>query len=301
MLVHKSPRIHNGPGLAQSAAMSRRAPIVVWVCSLLLVLTFAKGAEAQTAAPAPPAPQEDLTMPVASEPTFSLVNLPTTLRLPKHKMSFNLTHRFQGDLTEGSFTDQLSNLFGIDNGAVIGFELRYAPVEHVQVVFYRNTIDRTIQFTGQFDCWRQGASLPVSFSPIVAIEGGDNFSESFSPSLGATISRTMGDHGALYAVPMWVHDSAASTDETRDTFLFGMGARLRIKSSRAYLVGEVTPRLAGYEPGDPVYGFGIESRVGGHMFSLVFQNGFATTYGQLSRGGFPDALYFGFNLGRKFF
>jgi uncharacterized beta barrel domain-containing protein DUF5777 len=297
MLVQKSTCVRNGPGLAQGGAMSRRLT-ALWVCSALLVVVCARGAHAQAAAPSA---QEDLTMPVPSEPTFVLVNLPTTLRLPKHKGSFNLTHRFQGDLTEGSFTDQLSNLFGIDNGAVIGFEFRYAPIEHLQLVAYRNTIDRTIQFTGQYDYWRQGGALPVSFSPIVAIEGGDNFSENFSPSLGATISRTLGDHGALYAVPMWVHNSAASTDETRDTFTFGMGARLRIGGGRTYLVGEVTPRLAGYEPQDPVYAFGIETRVGGHMFSLVFQNGFATTFGQVARGGFPDALYLGFNLGRKFF
>jgi hypothetical protein len=295
----------NGPGLAQSRAMSRYRIVVVWVCSFLFVLSSARVAGAQSAAPPPPAQvqeqEEDLTQVVPAEPTFSLANLPTTLRLPKRKFAFNLTHRFQGDLTEGDFGDQLGNLFGIDNGAIIGFELRYAPIDHIQVIAYRNTIDKTILLTGQFDYLRQAGSLPVSISPIVAIEGGDNFSDQFAPSLGTVISRTLGEQGALYAVPVWVHNSAASTDETRNTFLFGLGARLRLGSSRTYLMGEVTPRLAGYEPGDPVYAFGIEKRVGGHMFSLVFQNGFATTYGQLARGGFPDSLYFGFNVGRKFY
>ena len=243
---------------------------------------------------------EDLTLPVPAEPTFILINLPTTLRLPKHKMSFNLTHRFQGDLTNGTFGDQLGNLFGLDNGAVIGFEFRYAPIEHLQVVAYRNTLDKTLQFSAQYDKFRQGSGLPVSISPIFSIEGGDNFSERYAPGLGAVASYTTHDRLALYAVPMWVHNTAPFGDETRDTFFLGIGARYRLKG-RAYLVTEVAPRLAGYEPSDPEYGFGIESRVGGHMFSLTFTNSFSTMYGQVARGGLPDSLFLGFNLGRKFY
>src|SRR5579872_4655377 len=37
------------------------------------------------------------------EPEFRLINLATTLRLPKHKATFELTHRFDGNLREGSF------------------------------------------------------------------------------------------------------------------------------------------------------------------------------------------------------
>ena len=243
---------------------------------------------------------EDLTLPVPAEPTFILINLPTTLRLPKHKMSFNLTHRFQGDLTNGSFGDQLGNLFGLDNGAVIGFEFRYAPVDHLQVVAYRNTLDKTFQFSAQYDKIRQGPGMPVSISPIVSIEGGDNFSERFAPGLGANFWYTAADKLALYALPMWVHNTAPFADETRDTFILGIGARYRL-GGRAYLVTEVAPRLAGYEPSDPAYGFGIESRVGGHMFSLTFTNSLSTTYGQIARGGLPNSLFMGFNLGRKFY
>ena len=287
----------DGPGLAPARRMVSRY-LALGVCVSLLTVVSVQPAWAQ--APAAPPPQEDLTMPVPAEPTFILINLPTTLRLPKHKTSFNLTHRFQGDLTNGSFSDQASNLFGLDNGAVIGFEFRYAPIDHLQVVAYRNTLDKTFQFTGQYDRFRQGAGLPVSISPIVAIEGGDNFSERFSPALGAVVSHTMRDRLALYGVPMWVHNSAPFSGETRDTFFLGIGARYRL-GGRAYLVGEVAPRLAGAEPRDPEYGFGIESRVGGHMFSLTFTNSFSTTYGQIARGGLPDSLFLGFNLGRKFY
>lgn len=302
MPVQKCALFPDGPGLAKRRAMSRRRSLGLWVCSSLLVVTSAQIAQAQSASAAPPAQQEpeDLTQVVLAEPTFSLVNLPTTLRLPKFKMSFNLTHRFQGDLTEGTFSQQLGNLFGIDNGAIIGFELRFAPADHVQFVAYRNTLDKTLQLSGQFDFIRQRGTLPVSISPILSIEGGDNFSERFAPAVGAAVSRTIGDKAAMYAVPVWVHNSEGFTGATRDTFFIGLGARVRM-GGRAYVVGEVVPRVSGYAPGDPAYAFGIEKRVGGHMFQLTFANSFSTTYGQLARGGFPNSLYFGFNLGRKFF
>src|SRR5262249_50713780 len=56
-----------------------------------------------------------------AEPEFRVVNLPTTMRLPRFKGNFDLTHRFAGNLRRGSFADQASRLFGIDDGATVGF------------------------------------------------------------------------------------------------------------------------------------------------------------------------------------
>ena len=46
--------------------------------------------------PAAAAAQDDDAALQPVEPDFTLVNLPTTLRLPLHKSNFHLTHRFQG-------------------------------------------------------------------------------------------------------------------------------------------------------------------------------------------------------------
>jgi hypothetical protein len=72
-------------------------------------------------------------------------------------------------------------------------------------------------------------------------------------------------------------------------------------SATVYLVAEVAPRASGYRPGEAAYGFAIEKRAGGHLFQLNVNNGQGTTLGQLARGGFPDSLFLGFNLARKFF
>jgi hypothetical protein len=228
------------------------------------------------------------------------LNLPTTLRLPNHKGTFHLTHRFAGNLTEGTFSDQASSLFGLDEGATIGLEYRYAVARHLQAVVHRSSFEKTIQFSGKYDALHQSRSMPFSVSALVAIEGQNNFQERFAPSLGLVASRGIADRVAVYASPIWVHNSAAAIDVDRDTLLIGLGGRIRVAST-VYLVGEASPRAAGYAPGQVEYGFGLEKRVGAHVFQLTFTNTFGTTFGQLVRGGASDALYLGFNLTRKFF
>jgi hypothetical protein len=249
---------------------------------------------------AEPVDPDDEASPRPAEPDFTVVNLPTTLPLPRHKSNFRLTHRFNGNLREGSFGFQLGNLFGLDQGAAIGLEYRYAVVRHLEAIVYRTNIDKVVEFSGKYDGWQQGKTLPLSVSAIVSVEGANNFRRDYTPSVGAVVSRTIGKRAAFFATPFWVHNSAASSGVIRDTGFLGLGGRVGL-SQHAYAVAEISPRLGGYVPGDAEYAFGIEARVGGHVFQLNFQNGQGTTYGQLARGGFPNSLYLGFNLARKFF
>jgi hypothetical protein len=238
-----------------------------------------------------------------AEPDYRVINLPTTLRLPLYKSSFELTHRFNGNL-RNDFSDQAANLFGIDEGATVGFEYRFAPIRHVELIAFRTGFDRTIQLYTKWDVLHQHESMPVSISPLLSIEGGDNFSERFAPSVGAAISRQIDDAVALYAVPMFSHNVAAVLNQilgtTRNTFYLGLGARVRIRPS-VYLSAEVSPRLGGYAPGQAEYGFAIEKRVGAHFFQLNFTNSSLTTFAQTAAGGQEGDLQMGFNLTRKFF
>jgi len=235
-----------------------------------------------------------------AEPDYRLINLPSNLRLPVRGMAFGLTHRFAGNLRDGTFGHQLENLFGLDSGAIIGLEFRYGIARHVQAIVFRTNYDKTIQFSGKWDPIRQGPDFPLSISAVGSVEGVDNFRKRYSPALGAVVAHTIKQRLALYATPTWVHNTAEEAQRDEDTFFVGLAARARFGES-TYVVGEFSPRVTGSSNGDPEYGFGIEKRVGGHSFQLNFTNTFGTTFGQLARGGFPDTLYLGFNLARKFF
>jgi hypothetical protein len=281
----------------------------VTVCAVTVVCAAAP-ALAQQQSAAPPAatqdddPDRDVNL---SQPDFTLAALPTTLRVPRHRSAFRITHRFGRPLGQGSFGDLLGDLFGLDQGALIGLEYRFGVFRGIQAGIHRSS-DKTIQFMGQYSGLRQDEAFPIGLDVLIAIEGGDNFSENFAPTIGVLLSRELGDRGALYLEPLFVHNANRLPDELADddnsTFMIGLGARVRVRPS-VYLMVEGTPRVSGHDPGVDQVSFGIEKRSGGHVFQLNFSNGLGTTLGQLARGGFKtrgsDDWHLGFNITRKFF
>ena len=239
-----------------------------------------------------------------AEPDFTLIGLPTSLRLPTFGSAFRVTHRFTRPLNnQGDFGDLVADFFGIDSGAQIGLEYRFGIVRNGQVGIHR-TSNRTIQFLGQYSVFRQSGSSPFDVSALATIEGTNNFKDSYSPALGVIVSRTVGDRAALYVEPMWINNSNPLPTELadhNDSFVVGLGARVRLTPT-VYVTGEFVPRAAGYKPGVSHGGFAIEKRVGGHMFQLNFSDNFGTTMAQIARGG-PEEKnwYMGFNISRKFF
>ena len=236
-----------------------------------------------------------------SQPDFYVATLPTNLRLPKNTFNFRLTHRFLSPLGDGDFGDLAGRLFGLDSGAQIGLDLKYGLMRGLHVGIYR-TSDRTIQLSGQYNALRDAAA-PLGLGVLVGIEGTDNFTEEYSPSVAVVLSRELGDRGALYFVPSFVGNSNLTDIDDDDdyTIVAGLGARLRF-ARNSYLFAEGSPRVAGYHRRDGLISFGFEQRYGGHVFQLNFSNGFATTPGQVARGGVSnDNWYLGFNLARKFY
>src|SRR5262249_32644877 len=205
---------------------------------------------------------------------------------PSHGGNFHLSHRFNENLRQDSFGDQLGNLFGLDNGANIGLEFRYGVMRHLEAVVQRTSISRAIQFSAKYDGWHQNKSLPVSISGVISIEGDNNFRQHYAPALGLVVSRTVAQRVALYATPVFVRNTATGGPVTRNTGFVGLGGSMRVGRT-VYLVGEVTPRVGGFTIGSPEYALAIEKRVGAHTFSLTVANGAQTTFRQLSQGGVP--------------
>lgn len=257
--------------------------------SLALTLTLAPAAFAQ---------EDDATLKLA-EPDFTLVALPTALRLPVKGSAFRVTHRFLRPLGDGDFGDLAGDLFGLDSGAQIGLEYRYGLMKNLQVGFHR-TNDKDIMFSAQYGLVRQG-QLPMDVTILASADGTNNFQDSYSPSIGAVLSRTVGDRAAFYVEPMWVNNSNVLPKDVvddNDTIVIGLGGRIRFRPT-AYFVFEYSPRTA-YKPGEDPFTIAFEKRAGGHTFQLNFGNSYATTRRQIAQGG-QDAWYMGFNISRKFY
>ncbi len=288
---------------------------------------------AQTPAPTPdPRDERDMALNLA-EPDYTTVNLPTTLRLPRMKSAFRVTHRFARSWSDGTFGDLASDFFGIDRGAQIGLEYRMGIMRGLQAGINRTSAGRTIQFFGQYDAIRQSDAIPVTVDILASIEGLNNFHKGtavdaedneYATAVGVLLSRTIGNRAAFYLQPSFVYHSNAyttagclehlehghvipgCTDSTvmgveSNTLLVGLSSRVRV-SSGVYLLGSWTPRASGFRPGVSLKTFGIEKRLGGHAFQLNFSNSLGTTMAEHSRGASNNSDWFmGFNISRKFF
>jgi hypothetical protein len=274
------------------------APLQAKLVCVLLVMAFGAAPPAYGQNPPTVEDLEDR-RPNASQPDFTIVNLPTTLRVPRFRSAFRVTHRFNRTLGQGDFGDLASDFFGLDSGALIGLEYRFGLMRGLQVGILR-TSDRTIDLFSEYSLIRAGRN---AVNVLVSVDGTDNFKGSYSPGVGLILSRELGTRGALYVEPMWVHNTnllPADSTADNDTFMVGLGARLRVRPT-VYLVGEFIPRL-GYAPGVHHGTFGIEKRSGGHVFQLNFSNGSGNSPAQLARGGTGrEDWYIGFNISRKFY
>jgi hypothetical protein len=259
----------------------------------------------------PAAGQNDAQLNIA-QPDFTLINLPTSLRLPQNRSSFRITHRFPRPLKcEECDSSLASDFFGLDEGAVIGLEFRYGLAPGVEIGVARARLGKTIAFFGQYGITRQSDSIPVEVSALLGVEGTNNFGASdpvaapdgYSPAFGVILTRLLGSRGAVYLEPIWVGNSHLATDNGDDhTFMVGVGARIRVTPT-VYLLGELTPRVSGHTPGDALGSVAIEKRAGGHLFQLNVSNHFGGgTFRQIAEGA-PDSddWFVGFNITRKFF
>jgi len=281
---------------------------------LFLCLSIPSLSGAQT--PDPPAADPQIEL--------NLISLPTTQSIKRHHSYFRLNHRFARDLRLGDFGDLAADLFALDNGAVLGLEYRFGITSSIQAGIHRSTQTKALQLFSRWDAIRQGENFPIGASALVSVEGFDNMQEARQPALAVVLSRTWGQRLAIYASPTFVngtyhaalfaagiegheHDhggGAAVTESVEDdidnrTVFIGLGTRARLRPS-VFVVAEYSPRMAGYAPGEPMWGVGLEKMTHGHTLAVTLTNSYATTPGQIGRGGTPEALYLGFNITRKF-
>ena len=244
---------------------------------------------------------------VPVENDFTVVTMPTTRALPRHKGAFRLTHRFTRPLGDGSFGNLVEDLFGFDSSAFVGFEYRFGLTSSTQVGGYR-TSNRTIQMFGQQQLFRQ-RDHEIGLDLIGSIEGTNNFRDEYSPAFGAVVSRTVGTRVSVYAQPTWVgntnngellHPALGPLSDDESTFMVGIGGRVQIWKS-IFGVGEFVPRVAGFDNGDHHATVGAEFQFGGHVFQVNFSNSLGTTPAQVAQGGSKDDWFIGFNIARKFF
>src|SRR5258706_7534431 len=163
---------------------------------LLAGLALATGTKAQDRyTPTNPIPLGD-----------TLLTLPTSHIPSEGTWEVKFTHRFNQSLDQGSFSDRIHSLYGLDSNADVGLGLSYAPRRDLQLSFYRSNAMDDIELAAKYVVIQQAQAIP--FSAAVRV-GGDWRTEvalkDRTSLFGQLIlSRQLGRHAEIFALPTYV-------------------------------------------------------------------------------------------------
>ena len=272
---------------------------------------------------------------------YHVVNIPTPKRVPRHSLNVYFTHRFQQPIKplENSDDDLFGlDSFAVSSlGFTIGITDRlYANIYRSPLC--QTGLCKTIEIGLGYHLLDEAGRSPIALSTYASVEGDDNFRRRFAYNLQAMVGRSVTKYVHLFFSPA-VHINAngngrfnprpedlppeAVVSDFRlgthaGSFGFGVNARIRPSAS---LLFEYTPRL-GFKLGqvspvidetsgaiiglennsEAAIGFGIEKRMGRHVFSLTFSNTQTTTTSRYNSSNLvlpPKKFSIGFNLFRR--
>lgn len=234
------------------------------------------------------------------------------------------------------------DLLGLDSSSVSSLGFTYGITGRLYANVYRSPLCqpglcKTIELGLGYHFLDEAGRSPLAISTYASVEGDDNFTERYTWNFQAMFGRSITKHVNAFFSPA-VHLYTNGGDRFKEflstqplaanlklgqhsgSFGFGINARIRPATS---LLFEYTPRV-GFKLGqitaqfDPKVGrltgftnqseaeiaFGIEKRIGRHVFSLTFSNTQTTTtarYNSSNRALGPDKFSLGFNLFRRLF
>ena len=198
---------------------------------------------------------------------------------------------------------------------------------------------KTIELGLGYHWLSEAGRSPLALSTYASVEGEENFSNRYTYNIQAMLARSVTRYVNLFFSPaVHINANGSGRFNPRPGFLppqlvdafrlgkhsgsFGFGVNGRIRPTVSLLV-EYTPRV-GFKLGQvlPVFdeqtgnfvgfenrseaemGFGIEKRIGRHVFSLTFSNTQATTTSRYNSSNLalpPSKFAIGFNLFRRLF
>jgi cytochrome c oxidase subunit II len=271
---------------------------------------------------------------------YHVVNLPTPKQVRRHSLNLYFTHRFAEPVRP--LEDSGRDLLGLDSSSVSSFGLTYGITDRLYANVYRSPICqpglcKTIELGLGYHWLSEAGRSPLALSTYASVEGEDNFSNRYTYNIQAMLGRSVTRYVNLFFSPaVHINANGSGRFNPRPGFFparavenfrlgqhsgsFGFGVNGRIRPT-ASLLFEYTPRV-GFKLGQvvPVFdeqsgqltgfqnrseaeiGFGIEKRIGRHVFSLTFTNTQATTTSRYNSSNLalpPARFAIGFNLFRR--
>jgi uncharacterized beta barrel domain-containing protein DUF5777 len=246
-----------------------------------------------------------------------LLTLPSSHMPSRGVWEVKFTHRFNQSIDQGSFSDRLHSLFGLDSNADVGLGLSYVARPDVQFSLYRSNALDDIEFGAKYLVFQQAPAIPITAALRAGVDWRTERDVSDRTSLfgQAILSRQFGRWAELTLIPTFVTDAGRAVSGTTSVALFqhafnvpvGISVKLRESLSA---VGEVVPRNrdlpSSLRGGYFAWSAGLKSVIGGHYFELLVTNSNATHVDQYVTSTYMGSplrrgdLHLGFNIERRF-
>lgn len=280
--------------------MIRRIP---FLCAALLVALAASAQDRYT--PVTPVPLGD-----------TLLTLPTSHIPSEGTWEIKFTHRFNQSLDQGSASDRLHSLWGLDSNADVGIGLSYAPTRDLQLSLYRSNALDDVELAAKYVVVQQAPAIPLSAAVRV---GGDfrteaNLNDRTSVFGQVILSHQFGRRAELFIMPTYVTKAGRAVSGTTSSALFDhafnvpIGAAIIIRPALS-LVAELVPKnhdLPNSMHADFAWSLGLKRAIGGHYFEIMVTNSNATHADQYVTSTYQGTplsksdLHLGFNIERRF-
>jgi len=277
---------------------------VVGLSGCLLFLAASASAQDRYT-PVPPLPLGDV-----------LLNLPTSHMPSKRTWEIRFTHRFNQSLDQGSFSDRVHSLWGLDSNADVGIGLSYVPVRDLQLSFYRSNALDDIEVGARYNIFQQAPALPVSAAFRLGADWRTerDLVDRTSGFAQVIVSRQFGRRAELTVIPTFVTDAGRAVAGNTSAALFKhafnvpVGIAVLLHPSLS-VIGEFTPKNRDL-PKDihsyPAWAIGLKRVIGGHYFEILISNSNATHADQYVTSTYMGSplhrsdLHLGFNIERRF-
>jgi hypothetical protein len=273
----------------------------------LFVVFGATAAIAQTNAYTP-------TTPIPLGDTY--LSLPSSHIAGHGSWEVKFTHRFNQSLDQGSLTDRLHSLWGLDSNADVGIGLSYAVRPDLQFSFYRSNALDDIELGAKYIVIQQAPAAPLS----IALRGGGDIrteagvSDRTSVFAQAIVSHQFGRRAEIFAVPTFVTNAGRAVSGEETAALFKHAANLPVGfavvlTDALSVVGEITPTnrdLPDSMHADFAWALGLKRAIGGHYFEILLTNSNATHVDQYVTSTYMGTplnksdIHLGFNIERRF-
>jgi len=245
-----------------------------------------------------------------------LLSLPTSHIPTSGAWEVRFSHRFNQSIDQGSGSDRLHSLFGLDSNADVSIGASWAVRRDFEISLLRSNVLDDIELGAKYVVFQQAPALPAS---LALRFGGDirtekDVNDRSTLFAQAIVSHQFGNRLEVFAIPSYATNAGRAVTGTTSTALFShavnvpVGGAIVIRHGLS-VVGELVPKNRDLPSGthaDVGWALGLKSVVGGHFFEVLLTNNNATHVDQYLTSTYQGSplnrgdLHLGFNIERRF-